>query len=161
LTSFITLSCFNSSLRHLCEQRAAGQAAQDLLLQAVSAAAAPAPAKQDADGAEPGYLVASFLPQVAWLVKRAPGLLQDSSIMSAVTQVHNVPEEVAEALLWNGAKFTWQQLLDAANILVPGLQVWAAVSRKLGLPLHDSVPSVAAAICCRDELTSEVGPLPA
>jgi hypothetical protein len=96
--------------------------------------------------------------QVAWLFKQVPDLLQDSCIMSAITQqVHQVPRTVASALLRNGAQVTWQQLLDAANSLVPGLQVWADVSRMLELPLHESVPSAAAAICCGDELDSQVG----
>jgi hypothetical protein len=154
LTSFITLSCVNRSLRRLCEHRAVRTAAQDLLLQAVSAAALPA--ELEADDAEPHDFVACFEQQMAWLMKRVPHLLQDSSIMSAITQVHQVPRIVAVALLRSGAQVTWQQLLDAANSLVPGLQVWADASRMLEVPLHESVPSAAAAICCGDELDFEV-----
>jgi hypothetical protein len=52
LTSLMTLSCVNRSLRRLCEHQAAiGTAAQDLLLRAVSAAALPA--ELDAGDAEP------------------------------------------------------------------------------------------------------------
>jgi hypothetical protein len=104
------------------------------------------------------HIVASFEQHLAWLIQRVPDLLQDSSIMSAVMQVSNVPSLVAAALLRNGAHFTWQQLQDAASSLVPGLQVWADVCRALELQLHESVPSVAAAVCCGDELDLQVRP---
>jgi hypothetical protein len=127
-----------------------------LLLRAVSAAGLPS--ELEADDAEPPYFVGCLEQQAAWLIKRVPDLLQNSCIMSAITQqVHQVPRIVAAALLRNGAQVTWQQLLDAANSLVPGLQVWADVSRMLELPLHKSVPSAAAAIFCGDELDFEVG----
>lgn len=54
-----------------------------------------------------------------------------------------------------GACFTWQQLQDAAARLVPGLQVWAVISRKLDLQMDASVPQIAAAICCGDDLDVE------
>ncbi|WIA15384.1 hypothetical protein OEZ85_002046 [Tetradesmus obliquus] len=75
--------------------------------------------------------------------------------MTAIMQVHNVPRAAAEALLMAGACFTWQQLQDAAARLVPGLQVWAVISRKLDLQMDASVPQIAAAICCGDDLDVE------
>uniref|UniRef100_A0A383WA84 Uncharacterized protein n=1 Tax=Tetradesmus obliquus TaxID=3088 RepID=A0A383WA84_TETOB len=67
-------------------------------------------------------------------------------------QQHSMPHCMAAALLRHGAQFTWQQLQDAAASLVPGLQVWAELSRALGVQLHASVPRIAAALCCGDVL---------
>ncbi|WIA35588.1 hypothetical protein OEZ86_004009 [Tetradesmus obliquus] len=75
--------------------------------------------------------------------------------MTAIMQVHNVPRAAAEALVRAGARFTWQQLQDAASSLVPGLQQWAVISRKLDLQMDASVPQIAAAICCGDDLDVE------
>jgi hypothetical protein len=170
LASFITVSCVNRSLKRLCEQRVAARtAAQDLLLQAVSAAAAaaqpassaglasPQPATHGTEAAdERGCDAACWEQQVAWLLKQAPNLLQDSTTMSALLHVHNVPCAVASVLLRAGARFNWQQLQEAAGSFVPGLHVWLALSRELQLQLDQFVPRVAAAICCGDEVDLQV-----
>ncbi|WIA44404.1 hypothetical protein OEZ86_007173 [Tetradesmus obliquus] len=154
--SFIRLSWFSGQLRRLCKQIAADKsAAQALLLQAISAASAQlepvnAPAAFESNNAAIPNLC--FEQKLAWLKKQAPKFLQDGRVMAAALQQHNVPRPVATALLRHGAQFTWQQLQDAARRLVPGLQVWVELSRELQLPLHASVPHIAAAICCGEEL---------
>lgn len=153
LSSIIRLSCVNRSLRHLCEQRAAaGSVVPALLVQAVSAAAAAAQ-----QAAPHHHDVAGWQQQqLAWLLRQVPGLLQDSSAMSAIMHVHHVPHAAAEALLRAGSCFTWQQLQEAASSLIPGLQVWAAISRDLQLPMDPSVPRIASALCCGVELDLKV-----
>lgn len=155
MSSLIRISCINRSLRRLCEQRAAvGSVAPALLVQAVSAAAAAAqqPAQQPAQQSH----IACWQQQLAWILKQAPDVVQDSSAMSAIMHVHHVPPAAAEVLLRAGARFTWQQLQEAATSLVPGLQVWATVSRELQLQMDPSVPRIAAAICCGVELDLKV-----
>uniref|UniRef100_A0A383V5V4 Uncharacterized protein n=1 Tax=Tetradesmus obliquus TaxID=3088 RepID=A0A383V5V4_TETOB len=154
--SFIRLSWVSGQLRRLCKQIAADtSAAQALLLQAISAASAQlepvnAPAAFESNNAAIPNLC--FEQKLAWLKKQAPKFLQDGRVMAAALQQHNMPRPVATALLRHGAQLTWQQLQDAARRLVPGLQVWVELSRELQLPLHASVPHIAAAICCGEEL---------
>lgn len=162
--SFIRLSWVSGQLRRLCKQIAADKsAAQALLLQAISAASAQlepvnAPAAFESNNAAIPNLC--FEQKLAWLKKQAPKFLQDGRVMAAALQQHNMPRPVATALLRHGAQFTWQQLQDAARRLVPGLQVWVELSRELQLPLHASVPHIAAAICCEEELGLQCVVLP-
>jgi hypothetical protein len=150
----ICLSCTNKYTQRSCVKWvAAGATATELLLPAVTAAAAAAveTAELLKDTAVADS-TSTLQQQVSWLAKRAPTVLQGDSL-TAIMQVPNIPAAVAEVLVRCGARFSWQQLLAAVRGRVQGLEVWPVVSRALRVPLDAAMPRIAAEICCGVQLS--------
>lgn len=156
LEDIVRLSCCSSGSAQLCMQLAEeGNAAKAILVQAVQAAcAAHALCFQHAAG----HPVSRFLsPQIAWLVKQADTqLLQRADTMTALMSTPNMAPNIAAALVTNGACFTYQQLLQAARSLVPGLDVWPRMYRHLELPRPEGMPRIAEDLCCGDDVDALV-----
>lgn len=81
-----------------------------------------------------------------WLLKATDGF----SIGRAghVLALHRVKQHAIQALLWNGFRFTYEQLVAAARQRTAGVECWVQQMVACSLRLPADMPKVAVSVCC-------------
>lgn len=95
--------------------------------------------------------------QVLWLVQQAGSMQQilpSRSDVDAFVNIDFVPLSAAVALTQHGFRFTYEQLVSAAQQQVRGPEVWMQAYGMLGVPRPCGMPAVAEALCCNDRWVS-------
>jgi hypothetical protein len=88
---------------------------------------------------------------VAWLLRTAPAAaVTASSVSEQLIHIPGVPKDWAELLVAAGVRFSYAQLLAAANSMVAGAEVWVQAQHELGITTD--IPKVAVAICCAADM---------
>jgi hypothetical protein len=80
------------------------------------------------------------------LLRRAPATA--AAVTVRLLSLPDVTLQFAEQLVAAGMRITYAQLLDAANSMVAGVEVW--VQAQQALDINTDIPAVAVAICCGD-----------
>jgi hypothetical protein len=87
---------------------------------------------------------------VAWLavllLRRAPAT--GAAVTKKLLSLPDAALKDAEQLVAAGMRITYAQLLDAANSMVAGVEVWVQAQQALGI--KTDIPAVAVAICYGD-----------
>jgi hypothetical protein len=84
----------------------------------------------------------------ALLLRRAPATA--AAVTEKLLPLPDVALEFAKQLVAAGLRITYAQLLDAANSMVAGVEVW--VQAQQALSINTDIPAVAVAICCDDHV---------
>jgi hypothetical protein len=83
---------------------------------------------------------------VAWVVHLAPGVTTAAGVAEAVVQIPMLPRPIAVQLVEAGVRVSFVKLLDAAQSMVAGVEVWVQVQWERGVSGRD-IPEAAASIC--------------
>jgi hypothetical protein len=85
---------------------------------------------------------------VAWLaallLRTVPA--NRAAVTDRLLSLSDVPLKCAEQLVAAGMRITYAQLLDAANSMVAGVEVW--VQAQQALAVDTDIPAVAVGVCC-------------
>lgn len=73
-----------------------------------------------------------------------------ASFVAQLLHVSNIPTTLAETLVAQGLRFTYQQLLSAARDLVQGVEVWVKAYKQLGVLVPKDMPQVVVGLLSED-----------
>jgi hypothetical protein len=159
LQGLACLATTSKYFRLICSEVLKHDAAQQLLrtLQAAKATAADAaidPAPQRSVQHQPHVAIRA----VHWMKRMAPNnaaaALAAKDVAGLMVWIPAVQNMHAEQLLRAGVRIRYAQLLEAANSMVPGVEVWVQVQQRLGK--QTDIPAAAVAICCGSNWVSSL-----
>jgi hypothetical protein len=82
------------------------------------------------------------------LLQLMPNMAADEHIIHRLLHTPKVPQHAAAQLVAAGVRITYAQLLDAANSVVEGVEVWVQAQQQQDTTTD--IPPAAVAVCCGD-----------